>query len=68
MKAELFISKSRVPYIIEALGADRVVVDKLDDGDQDLIKFEVDSPLDLLHMFHAGIQFGSDSMAKALIR
>ena len=68
MKVELFISKSRVSYIVEALGADRVVVDKLDNGDQDLIKFEVDSPLDLLHMFHAGIQFGSDSMAKALIR
>jgi hypothetical protein len=67
MKVELFISKSRVPYIIEALGADRVVIDE-HTGDQDLIKFEVDSPLDLLHMFHAGIQYGSDSMAKALIK
>jgi hypothetical protein len=67
MKVELFISKSRVPYIIEALGADRVVIDE-HTGDQDLIKFEVDGPLDLLHMFHAGIQYGSDSMAKALIK
>ena len=67
MKVELFISKSRVPYIIEALGADRVVIDEYT-GDQDLIKFEVDGPLDLLHMFHAGIQYGSDSMAKALIK
>jgi hypothetical protein len=67
MNVELFISKSRIPYIIEALGADRVVVDE-HNGDQDLIKFKVDGPLDLLHMFHAGIQYGSDSMAKALIR
>jgi hypothetical protein len=67
MNVELFISKSRIPYIIEALGADRIVIDE-HKGDQDLIKFEVNSPLDLLHMFHAGIQFGSDSMAKALIR
>jgi hypothetical protein len=67
MKVELFISKSRVPYIIEALGADRVVIDE-HTGDQDLIKFEVNGPLDLLYMFHAGIQYGSDSMAKALIK
>jgi hypothetical protein len=67
MKVELFISKSRVPYIIEALGADRVVIDE-HTGDQDLIKFEVIGPLDLLCMFHAGIQYGSDSMAKALIK
>ena len=67
MKVELFISKSRVPYIIKELGEDRVVIDE-HTGDQDLIKFEVDGPLDLLHMFHAGIQYGSDSMAKALIK
>jgi hypothetical protein len=67
MKVELFISKSRVPYIVENLGADRVVIDE-HTGDQDLIKFEVIGPLDLLCMFHAGIQYGSDSMAKALIK
>ena len=67
MKAELFISKNRVSYVVEALGKDRVVVDEYK-GDQDLIKFELDGPLDLLHMFHAGIQYGSDSMAKALIK
>jgi hypothetical protein len=66
MKAELFISKNRVSYIVEMLGADRVTVSEYD-GDQDLVVFEANSPLDLLHMFHAGIQFGSDSMAKALL-
>jgi len=68
MNVELFISKDRVPYIIEALGVDRVIVEKLDDGNQDLIKFEMNSTLDLLHMFHAGIRCGGEYMAKTLIR
>jgi hypothetical protein len=67
MKAELFITKDRIPYIVENLGADRVTVTE-HSGDQDLVSFEVTGPLDLLHMFHAGIQLGSDTMAKALIR
>jgi hypothetical protein len=66
MKVELFISKNRISYIVEMLGADRVTVTE-HNGDQDMISFEVNSPLDLLHMFHAGIQYGSDSMANALI-
>jgi hypothetical protein len=68
MNVELFISKDRVPYIVEALGEDRVVVEKLDDSNQDLIKFKMNSTLDLLHMFHAGIKFGGEYMAKTLIR
>ena len=68
MIVELFISKDRVPYIIEALGADRVIVEKLDDSTQDLIKFEMNSTLDLLHIFHAGIRCGGEYMAKTLIR
>ena len=67
MKVELFISKDRVPYIVENLGAYRVVVTE-HSGDQDMVSFEVMGTLDLLHMFHAGIQYGSDSMAKALIK
>jgi hypothetical protein len=69
MKVELFISKDRVPYIVEELGADRVIVEKLDDGDtQDLIKFEMNSTIDLLHMFHAGIKYGGEYMTKALTK
>jgi hypothetical protein len=67
MKIELFISKDRVPYIVDFLGADRVVVSEYD-KEQDMVSFELDSQLDLLHMFHAGIRCGSDSMAKALSR
>ena len=67
MKVELFISKNRVSYVVKAIGKDRVTVSSHDD-DQDMISFESDSPLDLLYMFHAGIQYGSDSMAKALIK
>ena len=67
MKVELFITKERVPYIVNELGADRIVVTE-HDGDQDMISFEVTGLLDLLHMFHAGIRFGSDAMADALIR
>jgi hypothetical protein len=65
MKIELFITKDRVPYIMDFLGTDRVTVSEYDET-QDQINFELDSQLDLLHMFHAGIRCGSDSMAKAL--
>ena len=69
MKVELFISKDRVSYIVEKLGVDRVVVTKLDDGgDQDMVSFELDGSVDVLRMFHAGVQCGSDSMAKALTK
>ena len=67
MNVELFISKDRIPYIVDFLGADRVTVSEYNE-DQDMIKFELDSQLDLLHMFHAGIRCGSDSMAKALTK
>ena len=67
MKVELFVTKERVPYIVNELGADRIVVTE-HNGDQDQINFELDSQIDLLHMFHAGIRFGSDAMADALIR
>ena len=67
MKVELFVTKERVPYIVNELGADRIVVTE-HNGDQDQINFELDSQIDLLHMFHAGIRFGSDTMADALVR
>ena len=65
MKIELCISKGRVPYIVEMLGTDRVTVSDYNE-DQDLVTFEVDSQMDFLHMFHAGVRCGSDTMAKAL--
>ena len=65
MKIELCITKDRVPYIVDFLGADRVTVSEYNE-DQDQINFELDSQLDLLHMFHAGINCGSENMAKAL--
>ena len=68
MKVELFVTKERVPYIVNELGADRITVTPEHNSDQDMISFELDSQLDLLHMFHAGIRFGSDAMADALIR
>lgn len=67
MKVELFISKDRVPYIVRELGADRVTVSEHKEG-VDTIEFEMISQLDVLHMFHAGIQCGSASMANALIQ
>ncbi len=67
MKIELCITKDRVPYIVREFGADRVVVSKYNE-EQELVVFEVDSQMDFLHMFHAGISCGSDSMAKALTK
>ena len=65
MKVELCISKDRVPYIVEEFGTNRVTVSEYKD-DQNLVTFEIDSQLDVLYMFHAGIRCGSDSMSKAL--
>ena len=67
MKVELIISKNRVPYIVNELGKDRVIVSELNE-DQDMIKFEADSQLDFLYLFHAGISYGSESMSRALIK
>jgi hypothetical protein len=67
MNVELFISKDRVSYIVKEIGADRVTVSEHNE-DQDMIKFELNSQIDVLYMFHAGVRCGSDSMAKALSR
>ena len=66
MLVELIISKERVSYIVNALGQERVTVSEHNE-EQDFIRFELDSQLDFLYMFHAGVSYGSDSMAKALI-
>ena len=63
MKIELCISRDRVPYIVEEIGADRVVVSEYNE-DQDLITFEAAGKKDFLYMFHAGISCGSDAMAR----
>jgi hypothetical protein len=67
MNIELIISKDRIPYIVEGLGADRVTVSEFNE-DQDMIKFELNSQIDVLYMFHAGLRCGSDSMANALLK
>jgi hypothetical protein len=67
MKIELCISRDRIPYIVGEFGADRVVVSKYNE-DQDLVTFEVDSQMDFLYMFHAGVRCGSENMAKALTK
>ena len=67
MNIELIISKDRIPYIVEHLGSDRVTISECNE-DQDTVKFELNSPLDALYLFHAGIRCGSDSMANALIK
>jgi hypothetical protein len=67
MNVELIISKDRVPYLVEGLGADRVTVSEYDE-EQDKVEFEVKNHLDILYAFHAGIRYGSDSMANALMK
>jgi hypothetical protein len=67
MNVELIISKDRVPYLVEGLGADRVTVSEYDE-EQDKVEFEAKNHLDVLYAFHAGIRYGSDSMANALMK
>lgn len=66
MQVELIISKERVSYIVNALGKERVTVSEHNE-EQKLISFELDSQLDFLYMFHAGVSYGSESMSRALI-
>jgi hypothetical protein len=67
MQVELIISKNRVSYIVDAIGKERVTVSEHNE-EQDMVKFESDSQLDFLYIFHAGILYGSDSMAGRLIK
>jgi hypothetical protein len=66
MQVELIISKDRVSYIVNALGKDRVTVSEHNE-EQEFVRFEVDSQMDFLYMFHAGISCGSENMSRALI-
>jgi hypothetical protein len=66
MIVELIISKDRVPYLVEGLGANRVTVSDYDESTNKVV-FEQISPLDVLYVFHAGVKYGSDSMSKALL-
>ena len=60
MLITLAISKYRVPYIVDALGEDRVTVKEGFDQTTDEISFETGGiGLDFLMMFHAGIRCGS---------
>jgi hypothetical protein len=67
MKLELAITKERVPYLVRELGEDRVEVREYNDN-QDLAIFEVNDGMDILSIFHAGINFGSESMRNAVVR
>jgi hypothetical protein len=67
MKLELAITKERVPYLVEELGEDRFEVREYNNN-QDLVIFEVNDGMDVLSIFHAGINFGSDSMRNAVVR
>jgi hypothetical protein len=67
MKLELAITKERVPYLVDELGEDRVEVREYNNN-QDLVIFEVNDGMDILSIFHAGIQYGSDSMRNAVVR
>ena len=66
MKVELYVTKERVPYLVNELGEDRVTVSEYNE-DQNKVEFEMTGQIDFLYAFHAGIRFGSDSMGKALL-
>ena len=67
MKVELFITKDRVPFIVDELGANRVTVSEYNET-QDMISFELEGAIDVLCMFHVGFRCGSDSMAKVFVK
>jgi hypothetical protein len=67
MKVELIISKDRIPYIIEQMGEDRITVSYFNE-DSDTVAFELQSQMDILYMFHAGIKCGTNSILNARLK
>ena len=55
MTYKLFLSKDRVPFLLEEMLDDKVKVGKTDSGGITELDVTVDDSFDLLKVFHAGM-------------
>lgn len=64
MIAEIFTYTDRLVYLQEAMGDKIVVLSEPDENGQLKISIEVESGIDILDIFHAGVKYGLDRMQK----
>ena len=57
IKTTLWISDNRVEYIIKEMGGQAQIISTEPDGTK-VIEITIESRIDLLNLFHAGIHFG----------
>jgi len=57
IKTTLWVSDERADYIIKEMGSQAQIINTEEDGTR-MIEITIESRMDLLNLFHAGIHFG----------
>ena len=57
VKTTLWVSGERADYIIKEMGSQAQIINTEEDGTK-VIEITIESRMDLLNLFHAGIHFG----------
>jgi hypothetical protein len=57
IKTTLWVSGERADYIIKEMGSQAQIINTEEDGTR-MIEITIESRMDLLNLFHAGIHFG----------
>jgi len=57
IKTTLWVSDERADYIIKEMGSQAQIITTESDGTK-MIEVTIESKMDLLNLFHAGIHFG----------
>jgi hypothetical protein len=62
MIVEIFTSTDRLPYLQKNMGDKIVVMNHPDETGQVKVQVAVDSAMDVMDIFHAGVSYGLDKM------
>jgi hypothetical protein len=57
IKTTLWVSEERADYIVKEMGSQAQIINTEEDGTR-MIEITIESRMDLLNLFHAGIHFG----------
>jgi len=57
IKTTLWVSGERADYIVKEMGSQAQIINTEEDGTR-MIEITIESRMDLLNLFHAGIHFG----------
>jgi len=59
IKTTLWVSDERADYIVKEMGGQAQIISTESDGDgTKVVEITIESRIDLLNLFHAGIHFG----------